>query len=311
MKSLIPFLLVILLIGACKSTGNLTDGQDGNLESAKPLGKILEGFSSPESVLLARTGMFISNVGTALQPREEDGDGYITKLSREGEMINERFIIELNAPKGMAEVDGTLYVADINQVKAFKSENGEPVQVFDFSMYGATFLNDITVKSSDVLLISDSDLNIIFSLNIRSGRVEKTQLPDGFMGVNGLHYDQVTQRLLVVGFGFEQEPNGGVAIIYPQDNTEVGLGQVEILDTPKGKYDGIALVDGKYIVFSDWGDGEGRLRYYNPTTKETWLINIANKIAGPADFAFDEQNKCLWIPAMQEGKVYQEFLDFY
>lgn len=314
MRSLFSILIALVLISACKSTGKLSDTANGEAANAKPQGKVLQGFKSPESVLISRSGMFVSNVGEELEPMLEDGDGYITKLSLEGNLEGEeQFIRELNAPKGMAEKDGILYVADIDQVKAFKAENGEPVQTYDFRPYEARFLNDMVFYTSGQLLITDTELNLIFSLDTKTGDIKKIGIPDDFMGPNGLYFDQVTQILAIVGFGRDGDPSGRVALVYPMDSNDGSLGPFEILDTPTGLLDGVAFVEKKYVIFSDWGEGEGggRLRYYNTETKETWLINLDNKISGPADFAFDAQNKCLWIPAMKEGKVYQEFLDFY
>lgn len=311
MRSLIPILLALLVISACKSTSKLGNGTAADHANIKPKGRVIEGFDSPESILITRNGMFVSNVGPELLPQEEDGDGYISKLTLDGEIENEQFIGELNAPKGMAERGGILYVADINVIHAFKTENGEPVNTFDLREYGASFLNDIVFQSSDVLLITDTDLNVIFSLNVKTNEVKKNAVPDDFAGPNGLYFDETTEILVIVGFGTNGEPNGKVAMIFSNDMNDGGLGQFVLLDTPMGSFDGVAFIGGKYIVWSDWGEGEGRLRYYNTESKETWLINLDNTIAGPADFAFDAAKKCLWIPAMQEGKIYQEYLDFY
>jgi hypothetical protein len=311
MRFLFPLLIATTLISACKSTGKLSNAADENADS-QPSGKVIEGFASPESILIARGAMYVSNVGMELLPKEQDGDGFISKLSMDGVMAEEQFISELHAPKGMAERSGILYVADIDQVKAFKTENGEPVETYDFREYGASFLNDMVFQSENVLLITDTDLNLIFSIDLKSRKVGKISVPDDFSGPNGMYMDRVTQTLSIVGFGTEGEPNGKVAIMYPSDDPSGGMGHFEVLDTPQGMLDGVAMIEGKYIIFSDWGDdGVGRVRYYDINTKETWLVNLENQIQGPADFAFDEHNKCLWIPAMQEGKVYQEFLTFY
>ncbi len=311
MKSFFPFLLVLLVLVACKSTSNLNGEEAGGEKKIIPQGLIIAGFNSPESVLLTRSNMFVSNVGLELAPKSEDLDGYISKLSTSGEMQMERFITDLNAPKGMAEINGTIYVADIDKVKAFKSESGELIQTYEFLSYGASFLNDITAKSASELLISDTDLNLIFTLNVRSGEVGKIPLPDNFVGVNGLYCDPLTDITFLVGFGSNGEGNGRVAIMYPSDDPNGSPGPIEVLETPTGSYDGVVFIESKYIVFSDWGNGEGRLRYYDINTKETWLMNLENSIGGPADFAFDALNKCLWIPGMQDGMIYQEFLDFY
>ena len=66
-------------------------------------------------------------------PRSKDGNGYISRLTRDGKMDSLKFIaggrggVTLNAPKGMAIEGDTLWVADIDAARAFDKRTGKPI----------------------------------------------------------------------------------------------------------------------------------------------------------------------------------------
>src|ERR1700709_199467 len=71
------------------------------------------GLMSPESVVLdsARNEFFVSNMashGNASTP----GDGFISRISAEGKIIELKWITGLDNPKGLAIANGHLYVGD-------------------------------------------------------------------------------------------------------------------------------------------------------------------------------------------------------
>src|SRR5690606_728938 len=93
---------------------------------------ISEGFSTPESVLYdADSDLYlVSNING--EPTGVDDNGYITRISPDGTISDAKWIdgakdnVKLDAPKGMAIVDGVLYVADITTVRQFDAKTGEP-----------------------------------------------------------------------------------------------------------------------------------------------------------------------------------------
>src|SRR4051812_22417171 len=105
-KILIAALLVFSLNGASAHNGNCN----------KSGVKELTGFKNPESVIVHKDHLFVSNTGEKLDPTTKDGDGYISMLNRkDGKMIEEKFISGLNSPKGMYVKRNVLYVTDIDK----------------------------------------------------------------------------------------------------------------------------------------------------------------------------------------------------
>lgn len=141
---------------------------------------VAEGFSAPEGVALAPDGAyFISNV--AGEGEAKDGEGWISKLSSDGEIVAARFIEGLDGPKGMAVLDGVLYVADIDVVRTFDAASGaarETIPIPD-----AMFLNDATVWGGEVF-VSDSQTARIWRLASDGPAIFREG--EELKGVNGL-----------------------------------------------------------------------------------------------------------------------------
>lgn len=121
-----------------------------------------DGFAGPESVVLDDGAgvLYLSNVNG--KPNEANGKGYISKLSRDGEILEKEWVSGLNAPKGLGFRDGTLYAADINQVAEIDIKTGKVLRTHDAP--GATFLNDVTVHNDGRVFISDMLDNQIWVL---------------------------------------------------------------------------------------------------------------------------------------------------
>src|SRR5437667_5008983 len=122
------------------------------------------GFSTPESVLhdSAQDIYFVSNINGS--PMAKDNNGFISRVRPDGAVENLKFIeggrngVTLNAPKGLALEGDTLWVADIDAVRAFDAKTGAAIDTVSLSKLGAVFLNDIVVGLSGALYITDTGI---------------------------------------------------------------------------------------------------------------------------------------------------------
>ena len=184
---------------------------------------LAEGFSSPEGVAKAPDGaLFISNVGAG--ENEPDGDGFVSRVSTAGEILDLKFIEGLNAPKGMAVHDGTLYVADIDIVRIFDAATGEarggvPIE-------GARFLNDVTVWQDDVF-VSDSGTGRIWRFT--GTGIDLWREGEELDGVNGLlgAGDKMFVSTMTSGSLFEATAAGGWRTIATGMANADGIGVIE------------------------------------------------------------------------------------
>lgn len=258
----------------------------------------ISGFDHPESVLVDAKRVYVSNVGKESKPMDKDGDGYISLLSKKGEVINKNFLTGLNAPKGMAFVGrgfgGTLYVVDVDELKGFDTKNKK--QVFSLIFEGVKFLNDVVKKDNDTLYVSTTDSGKIYEVNLKTKAYKQVA---ELVGANGLIYDEGKIYAVQIGSSAQNLFGGGGKLV----EIDPVSGKVTVLGSYSGMLDGIQKV-GNIIYFSDWVKFEkaGVIRAYNVKTKTEGELALG-KIGGPADFWIDKKENKLWVPKMLEGKV--------
>lgn len=119
-------------------------------------------FAAPESAYYhaASNSIYVSSING--QILERDGNGYISRLSPEGKVVNAKWVTGLDAPKGMRSVGGTLWVSDIDDVVSIDVAKGQiTARVF---VDGAQFLNDLATAPDGTVYVSDSMLSRIYAV---------------------------------------------------------------------------------------------------------------------------------------------------
>jgi len=264
---------------------------------------VVAGFLTPESVLYdsAQDIYFVSNINGS--PTAKDNNGFISRVRPDGAVENLKFIegghngVTLNAPKGMALRGDTLWLADIDAVRAFNAKTGAPVALADLSGLGAVFLNDIAVAQNGALYITDTGIkfddvgNVLHPGPDRIFRVG----PDMAVTVaargdtlgrpNGITLDVAGKRFIVVEFG-------GKAVLAwkPGDKAP------SVIARGPGGFDGVEIVGGKILV-SSWNDST--VSSYE-TGQEVKLIT---GVPSPADIGYDAKRNRLLIPVFTGNRV--------
>lgn len=152
----------------------------------------LTGFASPESVLPdPETGLlFVSNVNGEGDAR--DGNGFISRITRAGEIETLEWATGLDAPKGMALVGDNLYVTDIAQIVCIDRNTGEIVNRWPAP--GAGFLNDAVAGPDGRIYASDSATARIYVLE--NNMIHVWAEDERLTAINGLWAEE--DRMLVV-----------------------------------------------------------------------------------------------------------------
>lgn len=258
------------------------------------------GFDAPESMLHDTDAdvYLVSNINGT--PAGEDGNGFISRLAPNGEVAALKWIdgqqegVTLDAPKGMALIGDTLYVADITAVRAFHRVTGEPLGSWDVP--GSTFLNDLTVGPDGMLYVSDSGLNADFS---SSGTDAVYRFEDGepvavaegteLAGPNGL---ATRNDVLLI-----------VSMSAPEVRTmPVAGGEPTVLTAlPGAQLDGVVVLDDGSMLISSWETGSV---YHVPAAAaEGEAMVVAEGISSPADIGFDAERRRILIPVLNESRV--------
>ena len=258
------------------------------------------GFQTPESVKWdsAQDVYFVSNINGA--PGAKDNNGYISVVGPAGMVRDSAFIgggkngVTLNAPKGMAIVGDTLWVADIDAVRGFNTRTG--AQVASVSVPNAVFLNDIAAGPDGALYITDTGIRFTASgmehpgpdrvFRIAPNRRLSVVL-EGHMlaGPNGIAWDAANGRFLIAPFG-----GPGILAWKPGETAPT------IIAKGPGGYDGIEVV-GKDIWVSTWADSSV-YRWRDSTS-----LKAIKGVPSPADIGYDAKRNRIIIPVFTANTI--------
>jgi len=250
------------------------------------------GFNNPESVIYDPSNdvLFVSNVNGS--PTEKDGHGYISKVLLDGTILSKKWVIGLNAPKGLAIYEGTLYVADIDTLVAIDIASGAISN--SYQVDDAKFLNDVAANNDGKIFVTDMVLNRIhclcdgqFSIWLESPELENP---------NGLHTEGDHLILAAWGVmteGFATEVPGHLKSISISDKSITSLG-----GAPIGNLDGVESdgKDGYYVT--DWM--AGKLYQINKAGEATLLLELEQ---GMADHEVILEKNLIILPMMNNDKV--------
>lgn len=303
MEKLISTLLIFtfLILSACSDNAQtpqvITAETAENNSPEKGTAKLellweAQGFNNPESVIYHESSntLFVSNVNGS--PVEKDGNGYISKVLLDGTILKMQWVIGLNAPKGLAIHDNTLYVSDIDTLVAIDIPSGTITNTYKVD--DAKFLNDVTASNQGEIFVSDMLLNRIHRLSNDQFNLwlESTELENP----NGLHAEGdhlILGAWGVITDGFATEIPGHLKSISLQDKSITNLG-----GDPIGNLDGVESDGNNGYYVTDWM--AGKLFQINTNGEATLLLELEQ---GMADHEVLLEQKLILLPMMKNDKV--------
>lgn len=152
--------------------------------------------NAPESAYYdaGSKSVFVSSING--QIAEKDGNGYISRLSADGKVINAKWATGLNAPKGLRSIGGTLWVSDIDEVVGIEIASGRIAS--HVPVEGARFLNDLATAPDGTIYVSDSQAFRIYA--VKDGKASVfVEGEDAIETPNGVLVDG--NRLIVGSLG--------------------------------------------------------------------------------------------------------------
>ena len=133
----------------------------------------IDHLEKPESVVydMKSDSLYVSNInGGAL---ELDKNGFISKISITGKVIEKEWVTGLDGPKGLVISNNNLYVADINKI--WKISLSDKSKKF-YKVNDTGFLNDLTVDKLGNIYASDMTKNRIYMLKGNQVNIWKKHL---------------------------------------------------------------------------------------------------------------------------------------
>jgi len=266
--------------------------------SDKPLGRqiaYLGDLHQPESVKYdsEQDVFFISNmVGFG---SDRDGFGYIVQVSA-ADLSKSRIFAQsgnsgviMDAPKGMAIHGDTLWICDIDKMRALHRKTGLSLATIDFSGHGAVLLNDVTIGDGGMYI---TDTGILMTpkgvthpggdriFRVRNGVISVIAGGQALGRPNGIVWDEIGKRLVVASFDpFRSE-------LYAVDSS----GNRRLLAAGNGRFDGVEPLEGGRFMVASWNDSSVRLLGAGANRR------IADKVMQPADIGYDTRRNRLAIP---------------
>lgn len=251
---------------------------------------------SPYSFISGQTGneYFISSVNGA--PDAADNNGFITKLDANGKVIALKFIqggkdgVTLHAPKGMALVERTLYVADLDMLRGFEIDTGKGILAIPLSEGTANgssrvSLTDVAWDGKGLLYCSDQRGNRIYRIELGSRKASLLVADQALAGPAGLAVHPKSGHLIAVSWDkgkiFDISPEGAVTELVSNgffSNRFRNLRGVE---------------------FDRWGN----MYVSDSTLGKVWRMTwdkkfqvIAEYLPSPGDLGIDRANNLILVP---------------
>ncbi|MCH2109266.1 MAG: hypothetical protein MK135_08050 [Polyangiaceae bacterium] len=253
------------------------------------------GFAVPEAALhdQAHDVYLVSNINGA--PLDKDDNGFISRITPEGE-IDLKFIdgadesVELHAPKGLAIIDDTLYVADIDVVRLFQLESGKPLGTLTFDK--ARFLNALAKGPKNELYVSDTGIDSSFQSAgaeaiyvVEEGKIEKLASGVELAAPNGVLASGA--GVWVVTFGADQLYEITAKGQRKQDQT-----------LPGKQLDGIVVDQRGRLLISSWE--KGAIFAGNPGKD---FVPVVTGLDAPAAIGYDAKRDRILIPLFMKNQV--------
>jgi hypothetical protein len=306
-----PAIAVLTLTAACggretrtpattaDTAASSTAAADSTAASTGPTR--LEGFENPESARYdAELDVwYVSNVNGS--PVAKDGNGYISRLHGDGTADSMKWIVSgakgvtLNAPKGLGLQGDTLWVADIDAVRAFNRRTGAPLATVDLKGK-AKFLNDLVVGPDGVYT---TDTGVESSgggmkhtgpdrvFHIGAGHKASVALEsDSLEGPNGIAWDSAGGRYVIVPFA------GKVVRAW-----KPGSRSLASLGTTAGQLDGVEVLDSARLLITSWTDSSLFVLQDGKST------TVSGDLPSPADIGIDSRRHRVAIPLLMENRV--------
>ncbi|MGH7624740.1 MAG: SMP-30/gluconolactonase/LRE family protein [Gemmatimonadaceae bacterium] len=270
------------MLALCVGTAMAQDSQPHRLA-------VVEGLASPEAVSFDphHGAYLVSNANGPLGVKHDSG--FISRITANGKLDSLHFIqggrngVVLNAPMGSRVRGDTLWVLDVDALRAFDTRSGKPLTMVDLAPLGAHFLNDLTFAPNGDIYITDTGVEVapdgrttktvpgrIFRIS-RDGHASLVLRSQALAAPDGIGWDRRDSRLVLAPFG-------GMAV----QSWHPGDAAPRDVAPGKGKFDGVEVEPDGSVLITSWNDSS-----VATLNRDRLVRRIANLSMTPADVTMD------------------------
>ena len=251
------------------------------------------GFIAPESAVFdaARQEFYVSNMGDHTK-EAPGGDGFISRVSVDGKLLELKWVTGLDNPKGLALTQGRLYAGDDKDLVEIDIAAGK-ILARHAPADGPGAFNDCTADPAGNVYVCSGRLHTVFRLH--NGQFERWAQLDRAKtgGINGLRAEK--DRLLLGGWSVRdaegKEQLGHLSTISYADKTLGRLGTQPICHI-----DGIESDGGDGYTVTDWLTGE--VIHVSADGRPTPIMTL---VQGSADHAYVADKQQMIVPLMKDN----------
>jgi sugar lactone lactonase YvrE len=264
---------------------------------------VVDGLSAPEALIFdpRHDAYFVSNVNG--EPGVKDGNGFISRIRADGTLDSLHFIqggrggVTLNGPMGSRVRGDTLWVLDVDALRAFDPGTGKPLAAIDLAPAGALFLNDLALAPDGGFYATDMQLRVaggkmtpagpgrIYHIG-RDHRVAVAIESPALSAPDGIDWDPRAQQYIVAPFSTEP-----VMSWRPGDKAPRNVAP------SKGRTDGVEVEKDGSILITAWNDSTVS------TLEGTRLVpRIGPLDMTPADVSLDARRHHVGIVSMEANR---------
>lgn len=224
-------------------------------------------------------------------PTERNNLGFVSRYSAAGIQVRPRFVTGLNAPKGIAVFNRTIWIADIDHVVAASLRNGRIKMKIPCK--GASALTGLAISADGRIYIADPLTNRIYKVYKKKCKVWRDD--DELNSPSGLHVDR--DRLWVAAWGLTKDwTNSKLGSLY-----YINLFTNERIDAsrvPFGNLYGITTGPLGDPIVSDWkGSAIWKVNLKGQKTR------LFHKLKNPGDLLYIKDTGTLVITRIVVNRV--------
>ncbi len=234
---------------------------------------------TPESALYDSDQQVIYVANINGNPTDKDGNGFISILNIDGSIKDLQWVTGLDAPKGMAVMNGKLYVSDIDNLVEIDIDEAKILNRYPAA--NAIFLNDVAACKNGMIFVSDNRAGRIY--NLENGKLNVWLEGKDFMQTNGLYTEN---GKLYAGSEVLKE-------------IDVKTKAIQVIQTDCQGIDGLGKDELGNFVFSNW---VGRI-FYRQNGELTKMWDSTADETNTADIYYATDLKLLLVPTFFNNQL--------
>ncbi len=263
----------------------------GRLSRPSCLWTLARGLGAPAGVIFdpQTRELYLSQIGG--EGDKKDGDGVITRVDLRGTILEQSWISGLNAPKGLALHERTLWTTDIDELVAIDVAKGK-VQC-KIAIEGAKFLTGLAVDPRGRIYVGDMLTSRIYCVEENRPRVlaqgRELESPGAILCKDG--------ALLVAGWGYTTDYStavpGSIYLLNLKSRK-----QTPFSSSPRANWFGLCPDGNSGYFASDFGSG--RVYRIDHSGKPTCVVSLPQGCAG---LVYVPDAKLLVVTQTPENRV--------